>query len=433
MTGPPPVRVEKALALMPELEALTPLRALLVSIARPDEATVWSSSGPYLTLGKRGVHPDELRRRMPQAFHRITEHLQALFKGYVEALECQQRGDAPGVVVALLRAGRLEEEVGRHTQARNWYEVALRVAEALQDRRPEVEALRALGYVCLALGEYAAGARHFQRSLALAEAEFDQAGATAASEGLGDVALAQGQWGGAQAWYSRGLRLAEAASDAPRAGRLERQLGVLARKQRDLAAAGEFLRRARERFEVAGVADEADEMARVLNEQGRLDAQLGRYTAASAAYREALAWAQRAPRDARLELSIRLNLAELDLEAGRLLEAEAELRRAEQVAIGGHVIRPLAQIYTLMGRLRGAQEDETGFVFFEQALELVKAVERSVATEAQVYHAYGLFRGRLGQQDEARAYLERARELFDSLGEAVERERVEAELRALSA
>src|SRR5438874_7109335 len=154
---------------MPELEALAPLRALLVSIARPDEATVWSSSGPYLTLGKRGVHPDELRRRMPQAFHRITEHLQVLFKAYVEALECQQRADAPGVVAALVRAGRLEEEVGRHTQARTWYEVALRVAEALQDRRPEVEVLRALGYVCVALGEYAASARHFQRSLARSE------------------------------------------------------------------------------------------------------------------------------------------------------------------------------------------------------------------------------------------------------------------------
>src|SRR5256886_5328569 len=108
--------------------------------------------------------------------------------------------------------------------------------------------LRALGYVCLAMGEYAAGARHFQRSFALAESEFDQAGATAASEGLGDVALAQGQWGGAQAWYSRGLRLAEAAGDAPRAGRLERQLGVLARKQRDLAGPGEVLRRGRERL-----------------------------------------------------------------------------------------------------------------------------------------------------------------------------------------
>src|SRR2546430_5327071 len=111
--------------------------------------------------------------------------------------------------------------------------------------------LRALGYVCLAMGEYAAGARHFQRSFALAESEFDQAGATAASEGLGDVALAQGQWGGAQAWYSRGLRLAEAAGDAPRAGRLERQLGVLARKQAGLAAPGDSFRKGRGRVQPA--------------------------------------------------------------------------------------------------------------------------------------------------------------------------------------
>jgi hypothetical protein len=50
-----------------------------------------------------------------------------------------------------------------------------------------------------------------------------------------------------------------------------------------------------------------------------------------------------------------------------------------------------------------------------------------------VYFAYGQFRSKMGQQEEARAYLERARELFDSLGEAVERDRAEAELRAMSA
>ena len=431
MTAPlPPVRVEKALELMPELEALAPLRALLISIARPDERALWSSSGPYLTLGKRGVDPDELRRRLPQSMHRIAEHVHVLSKTYVEALEARQRGDVAGVVGALVRGGRLEEDVRRLPQAREWYELALRVAEGLQDRRPEVEALRALGYLCLRLGRYGEGARQFQRAFALAEAEFDQAGVIAACEGLGDVALAQGEWVGAQAWYGRGLRLAEASSDEGPMGRLERRLGVLARKQGDLATAGDFLRRARERFEAAG---RADEMARVLDAQGQLDAQLGRHTAAAAAYREALAWAQRAPRGPGLELSIRLNLAELDLTMEHWLDAEAELRRAEQVAIAANLAGRLAQIYTLMGKLRGAQQDETGFVFFEQAIELARAVERSPTAEAQVYHAYGLFRNRLGQREEARAYLERARELFDSLGEAVERERVDAELRALSA
>ena len=436
MSSPlPPVRVEKALELMPELEALAPLRALLISIARPDERALWSSSGPYLTLGKRGVDPDELRRRLPQALHRIAdpsdklmpvvrgldkhaEHVNALCKTYVEALEARQRGDAAGVVGALVRGGHLEEEVGRFPQARAWYELALSVAEGLQDRRPEVDALRALGYLCLRRGQYVEGARQFQRAFALAEAEFDQAGTIAACEGLGDVSRAQGEWGGAQAWYGRGLRLAEASGDEGQMGRLERRLGVLARKQGDLATAGDYLRRARERFEAAG---RADEMARVLDAQGRLDAQLGRHTAADA------------PSTTVAQAGDQPNLAELDLEMERWLDAEGELRRAEQVAIAANLAGRLAQIYTLMGKLRGAQQDETGFVFFEQAIELARAVERSPAAEAQVYHAYGLFRSRLGQQEEARAYLERARELFDSLGEAVERERVDAELRAMSA
>ena len=86
----------------------------------------------------------------------------------------------------------------------------------------------------------------------------------------------------------------------------------------------------------------------------------------------------------------------------------------------------------MMGKLRGAQDDETGFVFFEQAIELCNTLERSPATEAQVYVEYGLFRERLGQREEARAYLERARAIFESLGEAVERDRVEAELRKVA-
>src|SRR5207253_4517822 len=132
-----------------------------------------------------------------------------------------------------------------------WYDLALSVAEALQDRRPEVESLRALGYLCLRLGQHGEGARQFQRAFALAEAEFDQAGTIAACEGLGDVALAQGERAGAQAWYGRGPRLAAAAGgDGPR-GRLERRRGLLPRTPGALAPAGAYLRGARGRCAAA--------------------------------------------------------------------------------------------------------------------------------------------------------------------------------------
>ncbi len=426
----PPLRVEKALGLLPDLEALEPLRSLLVSISRPDERALWSSSGPYLTLGKRGVRPEELRHRIPQVFHRIAGHLEALYTAYVEALECQQRGDGVGVVQALLTAGRLEEGVGRVAQALEWYAVALRVSEALQDRHPEVETLQALGRACLGLGLQAEGARHYQRCLALAEAEFDPAAAISACEGLGKAAQAQVEWAGAEAWYARGLRLAEAAGDQRRIGGLLHELATLACRKGELAAAGDYLRRARGFFEPL---TEALAMAQVLNTQGQIDVQLGRQQAAAAAYREALAWLQRAPREPSLESGIRLNLAKLQLEAGRFLEAEEELRRAEQLAIGENLMRRLVQIYTVLGALRGRQLDETGFVFFEQAIELSRTVEPSSLAEAQVYEEYGLFQLRLGDRDTARAYLERARDMYESAGDATELEQVRKELQQLSA
>ena len=410
--APVPVRVERALRLLPDLEALLPLRALVISASRPDERQVWSSSGPYLTLGKRGVQPDDLRRHLGQVVHRISAHVDALFKAYIQALEADQQRDGVGVVAAMLGAGRLEETVGRSAQARIWYDAALTAAEALPNRRPEIDSLRALGELALGLGRSIEGARHFQRALALAEAEFDQVGAVAACEGLGDAALAQTQWPGAQAWYTRGLRLAEASEQGPAVGRLLHRLGRLAALQGDPTAAGTHLRTAAERFEADGA---AEEMAQLLNTRGTLESESGQATAAAASYREALAWARRADdQDLALEVSIRVNLARLQLGLERLLEAEEQMRRAEQLAIAGNLVGGLIQVYLLMGELRGRQNDAAGFVFFEQAIELCRTLERSPIFEARAYQAYGEFKSRLGDREEARAYQERAKELLAS-------------------
>ncbi len=422
------MRVEQALRLLPNLEALMPLRGLLLSSARPDERVQWGSGGPYLTIGKRDVEPGELERSMGPVLAGVAEHIAALYKAYVEALERQERNDARGAVTALVGAGRLEEKVGRLSQAQAWYQVSLALAEALQDRRPEVDALLAIGHVCLALGQYAEGARYYQRALVLSEAEFDQAGAVDASVGLGNAAFERAEWAGARAWYSRALRLTEAGNDRLRLGRIAHRLGLLDRRQGDLTAAGENLRRARQCFEgLDGGA--ALEMARVLDAQGELDAALGRPGPAAAAFREALAWVRRDQHDAGLDVTIRLHLAELLLDTGRWLEADEEMRRAEQLAITSNQTRGLVQIYTLLGTLRGRQGDETGFVFFEQAIALCRALEGPLLDDARVYHAYGLFRQVCGGPDEARAYLERARGIFRSLGVDAEVERVEAALR----
>jgi hypothetical protein len=68
-----------------------------------------------------------------------------------------------------------------------------------------------------------------------------------------------------------------------------------------------------------------------------------------------------------------------------------------------------------MGKLRGRQGDEQGFVFFEKAIELCQGTEPSPRLEAEVYREYGLFRSELGDKDEGLAYLARAREILETL------------------
>jgi tetratricopeptide (TPR) repeat protein len=404
---PPPLRVEQALRLVPDVEALAPLRALLLSCSRQDEAHVWASSSPYLTVGKRLVHSTELERQLPEALDREREHLARLYQSVVTALEAEQRGETPAAVQSLLDAGAREEAIGRHGPARAWYEAAGVMSEQLSDRGPELTVLNRLGALELEAANPVAAARLFQRSLALAESGSYPGEAMDACLGLGAVSLAEGNLFGAQAWYQRGLQLAD--SDPLRSSRLHHQLALVSLARTELAQAEGHLARARGGFERLG---DFLEMARTLNTQGRLDWALGRSAQTSAAYREALAWCRRSGGAADLEAEIRLNLAEVYLADGRILEAEQEARRAEDLAIGQNVPRLLVPIYLFLGRLRGLQRDGGGFVFFEKAIELCRELAVAPALEGQAYREYAAFRDGMGERAEAAALLECAAEIL---------------------
>lgn len=413
-----PLRVEQILRLLPDIDAMAPLRASVVSTSQ-----VGTAVEPYLTVGKRFVEATDLRELVPMAVARFTKHLVELYDAAVEALEAMERSNLAGAARALLRAGKREEGVGRDTAARAWYEIALQVSEELRDRRPEFEALRRLASLEAAHGSLEESARLYQRSLVLAEAELDNESAALACQGLAQVALARGADKGPEAWFTRGLQFAR---DHPRlSALLTIGLAEVACQRGDQAAAETALRAASETaLEMA----DSEGQARLHNAWGLLDVERGQHADGLLHYQEALALTRSGDRNLRLEMEIRRNVCNLYLDWGRLPDAEDEIRRAEEMAISHNLTRDLAHIYILIGKVRGRQGDETGFIFFEKAVELCRGREPSPRIEAEAYVEYGRFKEELGEREEAPAYFERAREILSSLGDGSSLARVNEQL-----
>ncbi len=406
-SGAPSLRVEKVLRLLPEVDAMAPLRTLLVSTSRAEGA-----DEPHLTVGKRVVQSSDLEDLVPRALQRVSEHLAELFESAITALEAEASGDTPSAVRAFLRAGDRELAVGRESAARIWYEHALRLAEESRDRRPEIEALEQLGGLEHALGARDRAARHYQRAFALAEAEGDDTRAASACLAMGTVSLARYNLQGAVSWFQRGLQHAE--GNRALSGRLHLGLAEVARARAELDEADQRVRLAEsmltDRTDIEGT-------VAVLGARGRLESARGHFPESLARHREALAIAQRDGRDARIELPVRLDISRLFMETDRLPDAEDEARRAEQMAVVHNETSQLARIYVLMGGIRRLQRDESGFVFFEKAIELSQGGEPMPHLEADAYFDYALFRSSFGEHDEARAYLERSREILETLAD----------------
>lgn len=417
-TVPTPMRVERVLRLLPEVDVLTPLRSLLISTSRPHAA-----EEQHLTVGKRIVRSGRLSELIPQSIQRVSEHLSTLYYLAVDALDAEERGDTPAAVRAFLAASRVESRVGREPAARLWIEHALRIAEEERDRRPEIEALQELGRLELGLGARDKAARLYQRSFALAEAEGDGARAAAACLALGNIALQRATPQGAVSWFSRGLQHSD--GNAGMSGRLHLGMSevMIVRDAFDEAAAR--LKLAEDCLsrpeDGAGLVELRSGMARLAARTGRLDEAVGHF-------RSALDHAQRGTHDPRVELPVRLELCRFLLTAGRLVDAEDEARRAEEEAVVNNLTNDLARLYIIMGGIRTAQRDDSGFVFFEKAIELSRGGEPAPLIEADAYYEYGIFRRTFEDPYEARAYLERAREILETLGDTPALARVDLEL-----
>jgi tetratricopeptide (TPR) repeat protein len=420
------VLVERALSLVPDLEEFLPLSDALIGISEVDREKRWAGSGAYQALGKRVVDPRRLDEMLSTVALRAQERLTELFRHVVAAIRAQQESRPEDAVFHLVEAGELEEAGRRLEKAERLYSLAHDLARDLRDKRPQILTLRRFARVARAQGRLEQAYHLYEQSYQLSADEVDLPGRVIACQGLGNVCGDRGQRERAREWYELGLRVARGLDNPELEWPLHANLSMLARQLGELELAREHLERARAAIDRTG---SQSALLFWFNNQGLLLSAQGDDAGAELVYREALAQ----PLQPFSELTLRVNLGHALASQGRLLEAEEEARRAEEVGIIGRLVSDLVDVYDLLGTIARYRRDEGGFVFYEQGLAIARERELPTKTEAALYHGYGRLQLACGAVDEGVTYLERSRRLFQSLGLEPELMRVVADLQEAQA
>lgn len=422
--SPRSLRVEQALALLPDLDELLPLREALVEASRPDPSRAWAASEAYATVDSRLADADALRARLPEVLEAMRARVEAVYGRAVDAVRAAAAGDDAGAARALVEAGEMEEGAGRVEDAEAFYHQALQLGRRPRDRTLEGLALRRLGRVARSRGALEAALRLYRQGFEVAEAQRDTEGMVVACQGMGNVHGQRGEWAEAERWYLRGLELA---GDDPSRERwqLESNLSLIARRAGRLEESGRWVSRAE-----ATVAELGDEAGRYFVHNTRALWHLAREEPAEAErhFRRALELAPGPPARA----PALVNLGEALLAQGRLSEAERFLREAERISVAHRVVASLPYVYRGLGALARERRDADGLVFFEQALDLCRAPGAPPWELATTQQEYARFEEVMGDREAALARLREAVEILEGLGAGPERDRVVSEIDRLA-
>jgi tetratricopeptide (TPR) repeat protein len=424
---PVPLPLERLVGFLPELEEVEELRLAMVGASVPDPATEWDSSRAYATVDKRVVPPDRIDQAVRDAEEAVHRQVRDLYAGVGPLLAALGEGRQAEAAARLIELGEGQERSGRYRKACECFRIALLIALPLPDKAAQILALRRIGRVSLALGDFRVALDHYQRSRNLARDACDRHGEVVAQTGCGNVLAVQGRWEDAEDCYRAALLLAdeepETALQVERA-QLYNNLGMVATRRRLLEEAEEWFARALRVWQ--SVASEAD-LAICYHSLAQLREAQGRGEEARTLYRRALELAV----PSAIRATITIDLAESCLGAGLVSDALRLGRQAEEHAIAARSPFYLAHMYRGLGNIARATGSEDGFTFFEKALEISRSKGYRFL-EGETLVDYARLRLNMDETDEARAFLERAVEVFLELGAVHEVRRAEESLREVA-
>jgi tetratricopeptide (TPR) repeat protein len=422
--------LERLFSFLPDLEEVEELRLSMVGASVLDPGTEWNSSRAFATIDKRVVSPDRIEQVITDAEEALHQHVARLFSGVRPLLRTLRDGQEAEAAAHLIELGERQEQSGRFRNARECFRTALTVSLPLPDKHAQILALRRLGRVSLALGDLQAALQFYQRSRDLARDTQDLRGQVIAQTGWANVLAVQGRWEESERCYRAALDRVGEVEDVADSFRVERaqlynNLGMVAMRQGHGEQSEAWFGKA---LAIWSADSSPTDLAICYHSRALLRTKQGRREEACVILRQAL----ELPIPPAVRATVAIDLAEVYLADGQISRAVRLGREAEEYAIAARSPYYLAHMYRGLGNIARATGDEDGFIFFEKSLEIAREKGYPLV-EGETLIDYARLRAQMGEGEEAQAYLEKAREIFQELGAIQEQARAEAGLRDLGA
>lgn len=418
--------VEELLRLLPAVDELEVLRLQLMSAAVPDPDKAWDSSSSYSTVDKRILSPEEVERAVQQAQQAVLQHFSLLYEGLLPVFRSFFAGEMHETAGHLISLGERHENSGRARGARQCYRAALTVSLPLPEKGFQILALRRLGRVALALGEFKEATAFYERSAELSQDSEKLRDEVIARTGAGNVNMYQGRWAEAETAYQEALKLADRADASEMSlerGQLYNNLSSVHMRAGRLPEAEEWLARASELWKTI---DSPVDLAIYHLNLGHVREAQGRLEEARSVFQIGLDL----PIPSSLKALIAADLSDAYLADGHVTEGEALARTSEEHALQSASPYTLGYMYRHLGNVARVRGNEDGFTFYEKALQIARE-KGYPSLEAETLADYAMLRRDNGGAEEAADYLVRARELFLELGSVQDLARTERALAEL--
>ncbi len=304
--------------------------------------------------------------------------------------------------------GVVAQEQRQWAQAERYYQQALEIKIAFNDRYEQASTYHQLGVVAQEQRQWAQAERYYQQALEIDIAFNDRYEQASTYHQLGQVAQEQRQWAQAERYYQQALEIKIAFNDRYKQASTYHNLGIVAQAQWQWAQAERYYRQA---LEITIAFNDRYSQARTYHQLGRVAEEQRQWAQAERYYQQAL--------EITIAFNDRYSLAktyhQLGVVAGeqrQWAQAERYYQQALEITIAFDDRYSQASTYHQLGRVAEEQRQwAQAEQYYQQALEICIAFDDRYS-QASTYHQLGRVAQEQRQWAQARDYFLKALAIF---------------------